>query len=95
MTEATQIKEVDTMSQKYQALQAYTEQKDSYNSQTEWPTLHSCAVHLVPTGDDLPDDINAFVDEKVVQLIAEVQERFSQITYPLFVRACPLVPPRS
>tara|TARA_B100001093_G_scaffold32899_1_gene28530 strand:- start:2471 stop:4747 length:2277 start_codon:yes stop_codon:yes gene_type:complete len=92
MTEATQTKEVNTMSQKYQALQAYTEQKDSYNSQTEWPTLHSCAVHLVPTGDDLPDDINAFVDEKVVQLIAEVQERFSQTTYPLFVRACPLVP---
>lgn len=92
MTQATQTKEVNTMSQKYEALQAYEKLKDNYDCNTEWPILATRAVHLVPTSEDLPDDTNAFVEQKVVQLISMVKERFSKSSYPLFVRACPLVP---
>ena len=92
MTQATQTKEVNTMSQKYEALQAYKTLRDNYDSSTEWPCLATCAVHLVPTSEDLPDDTNTFVEQKVVELINMVKERFSESDCPLFVRACPLVP---
>ena len=94
MTEATQTKEVNTMSQKYEALQAYESLKEHYDSSTEWPILSTCAVHLVPTSEDLPDDTNAFVEQKVVQLISMVKERFGvpSQSHPLFVPvlSCPV-----
>lgn len=91
-TQANKPKEVKHMSQKYQALQAYTAQKESYNMQTEWPVLKTTAVSLVPAGEPMPDDIDAFVEEKVQDLVDQVDTVFNGNNWPLFVRACPLVP---
>lgn len=91
-TQANKPKEVKHMSQKYQALQAYTAQKESYNMQTEWPVLKTAAVSLVPAGEPMPDDIDAFIDTKVQELHNHIVARFNGNDWPLFVRACPLVP---
>jgi len=80
------------MSQKYKALEAYTALKYAYDSSTNWNTQATVAVSLVPEGDELPADLDAFIDDKVDDLTGKVKERFEAHHYPLFVRACPLVP---
>lgn len=80
------------MSQKALALEAYTEQADSWNTTTQWPVLKTAKVQLVPVGEDIPLHINPFIDEKVEDLLAEVRKKFGPHNYPLFVRACPLNP---
>jgi len=80
------------MSQKYQALQTYTELKDAYESSTNWQTQATVAVTLVPTDEAMPSDIDAFVEQKVQDLVDQVDRAFYGNDWPLFVRACPLVP---
>ena len=55
-------KEVKHMSQKYQALNAYQELKDNYSASTNWRTLTTVAVSLVPAGEPLPEDIDGVVE---------------------------------
>ena len=89
----TQTQEVKTMmSQKAAALAAYKQKADSYSTRTEWPVLSTVEQQLVPVGDDIPTNIDAFVAEKVGSLHAKVEARFGGDAYPLFVRACPLNP---
>lgn len=83
-------KEVKHMSQKYQALNAYQELKDNYSASTEWRTLSTVAVSLVPAGEPMPDYIDTFIEEKVAELMGMLDN--TSLSYPLFVRACPLVP---
>ena len=87
-------KEVKHMSQKYQALNAYQELKDNYSASTDWRTLKTVAVSLVPAGESMPDDLDTFIDVMVSALTTKVKNHWGVDTdhYPLFVRACPLVP---
>ena len=83
-------KEVKHMSQKYQALNAYQELKDNYSASTNWRTLNTVAVSLVPVDESMPDYIDTFIEEKVAELMSMLDN--NPMNYPLFVRACPLVP---
>jgi len=82
------------MSQKYQALEAYETLKDNYNSMTEWKTLRTAAVSLVPADDPMPEDIDSFIEGVLLALATKVKAGWGidNEYYPLFVRACPLVP---
>jgi len=80
------------MSQKYQALQTYQDLKDGYDSSTNWKTQATVAVSLVPVGVSVPNNTDTFVEEKVAELLAKVEDAFHYNDWPLFVRACPLVP---
>ena len=89
----TQTQEVKTMmSQKAAALQAYTEQADMYNMRTQWPVLRTVQLSLVPVGDNIPTDIDAFIEDKVQDLLCSIDKVFGSGNWPLFVRACPLNP---
>ena len=82
------------MSQKYQALSAYKELRDNYSASTDWRTLTTVAVSLVPADEPMPEDIDTFVDVMVSALATKVKNHWGVDSnhYPLFVRACPLVP---
>jgi len=79
------------MSQKALALKAYTESAP-YGCYTSWPVLHTVELQLVTVGDEIPTDIDTFIDERVEDLLASVRMGFQSSDYPLFVRACPLNP---
>ena len=87
-------KEVKHMSQKYQALNAYQELKDNYSASTNWRTLSTVAVSLVPVGEPMPEDIGDYIEFLVTVLGTKVKNSWGVDNdhYPLFVRACPLVP---
>ena len=87
-------KEVKHMSQKYQALNAYQEMKDNYSASTSWRTLKTVAVSLLPADAPMPEDIDEFIEVVVSALGTNVKKAWGVDSnyYPLFVRACPLVP---
>lgn len=80
------------MSQKYKALQQYEELKREYDCETRWHTQATVAVSLVPIGEEVNSNRAAIVDTALENLMADVDLRFTAGSYPLFVRACPLVP---
>jgi len=80
------------MSQKYEALEKYTQLKADYNSITEWVTLETVSRPLVRVGEEMPSSFDAFIDANVEQLKHDIQRTWAIIPFPLFVRACPLIP---
>ena len=88
------------MSQKAEALEAYKNLSDGYDSFTSerqgWRTLRTVKVTLLKEDDEMPDNIShmlAFIDAKVEQLVTLVQNELPlDATQPVFVRACPLHP---
>jgi len=81
------------MSQKALALEAYEELTMTHGALTTdlgWRTLRTTGVTLLKEGDELPSSIDAFIDSNVEQLKHQIQH--SQLSFPVFVRACPLNP---
>lgn len=80
------------MSQKAEALEAYTKQAENYMSHTEWPVLNTAKVVLFSPDEPVPEfDLQATVKSRVEELGEQVKMTMN-IQFPMFIRACPLNP---
>jgi len=81
------------MSQKAEALEAYTKQADNYMLSTEWPVLRTAKVVLFSPDEPVPEfDLHETVKSRVKELINQARAKDMNDSFPLFIRACPLNP---
>ncbi|MFZ9078109.1 MAG: hypothetical protein ACO23H_06200 [Alphaproteobacteria bacterium] len=81
------------MSQKAEALEAYTKQATNYMSSTDWPVLHTAKVVLFSPDEPVPEfDLDVTVKSRVEELIKQAKMLNMNNSFPLFIRACPLNP---
>jgi hypothetical protein len=80
------------MSQKAEALEAYTKQASNYMTSTDWPVLNTAKVVLFSPDEPVPEfDLDETVKSRVEELIKQAK-MLNINEFPLFIRACPLNP---